>query len=46
MLKRLVPQWLAEAELRRMVVSYGEAHTRHGGEGALYVRLRRPAKSD
>ncbi|MCG8559699.1 MAG: Smr/MutS family protein [Hyphomicrobiales bacterium] len=45
-LKRLVPQWLAEAELRRMVVSYGEAHTRHGGEGALYVRLRRPAKSD
>ncbi|MGI9385272.1 MAG: Smr/MutS family protein, partial [Methyloligellaceae bacterium] len=44
-LKRLVPQWLGEAELRQMVVSFGEAHTRHGGEGALYVRLRRPSKS-
>lgn len=42
-LKRLVPQWLGEPDLRRMVVSCGEAHARHGGEGALYLRLRRPS---
>jgi DNA-nicking Smr family endonuclease len=40
-LKRLVPQWLGEAELRNFVVSYTASHTRHGGEGALYVRLRK-----
>jgi DNA-nicking Smr family endonuclease len=40
-LKRLVPQWLGDAELRGFVVSYAVSHTRHGGEGALYVRLRK-----
>ena len=40
-LKRIVPKWLAEPELRAVVVSYTDAHVRHGGEGALYVRLRR-----
>lgn len=40
-LKRLVPQWLGEAELRCFVVSYAVSHIRHGGEGALYVRLRK-----
>lgn len=40
-LKRLVPQWLAEAELRNFVIGYSTANARHGGEGALYVRLRR-----
>jgi DNA-nicking Smr family endonuclease len=40
-LRRLVPQWLSEPELRGMVVSYTASHIRHGGEGALYVRLRR-----
>jgi DNA-nicking Smr family endonuclease len=39
-LRRLVPQWLAEPELRGLVVSYTVSHIRHGGEGALYVRLR------
>jgi DNA-nicking Smr family endonuclease len=44
-LKRLVPQWLAEPEMRRMVISYTAAGIRHGGEGALYVRLRKtPAR--
>jgi DNA-nicking Smr family endonuclease len=40
-LRRLVPQWLGEAELRGLVVSYTEASTRHGGGGALYLRLRK-----
>lgn len=40
-LRRLVPQWLAEPGFRGMVVSYTAAHARHGGEGALYVRLRK-----
>ncbi len=40
-LRRLVPQWLAEPELRAVVVGFTTAPARHGGEGALYVRLRR-----
>jgi DNA-nicking Smr family endonuclease len=40
-LKRSVPRWLAEPELRTFVVSYTTAHPRHGGEGALYLQLRR-----
>jgi DNA-nicking Smr family endonuclease len=40
-LRRSVPRWLAEPDLRELVISYAEAGARHGGEGALYVRLRR-----
>lgn len=40
-LRRQVPLWLALAEFRAMVVGYDEAHRNHGGEGALYLRLRR-----
>ena len=40
-LKRMVPQWLAEPELRAVVLSFTEAAPRHGGHGALYVHLRR-----
>lgn len=40
-LKRQVPLWLALPEFRRLVVGFGDAHVSHGGEGALYVRLRR-----
>lgn len=40
-LKRNVPHWLAEPDLRTIVVSHGPAAIRHGGEGALYVQLRR-----
>lgn len=39
-LKRNVPIWLAEPELRAIVVSYTTAAIPHGGEGALYVQLR------
>jgi len=40
-LKRQVPQWLALPEFRTFVIGFEEATVRHGGEGALYVRLRR-----
>ncbi len=40
-LRRNVPQWLAEPELRAIVVSFTSAAIRHGGDGALYVHLRR-----
>ena len=39
-LKRSVPMWLSEPELRAIVVSYATAAIQHGGEGALYVQLR------
>jgi len=40
-LRRLVPQWLHAAEFRHLVGGFESAHVAHGGEGALYVRLRR-----
>jgi DNA-nicking Smr family endonuclease len=40
-LRRSVPQWLEEPELRSVVLSYTSAGTRHGGDGALYVQLRK-----
>jgi len=40
-LRRQVPQWLSSPELRSLVVGFEEAHIGHGGEGALYVRIRR-----
>ena len=40
-LRRQVPLWLGLPELRSLVVGFEEAHIGHGGEGALYVRLRR-----
>ena len=40
-LRRQVPQWLSLPEFRALVVGFEEAHIGHGGEGALYVRIRR-----
>jgi DNA-nicking Smr family endonuclease len=40
-LRRQVPLWLALPEFRTLVVGFEEAHVGHGGEGALYVRVRR-----
>lgn len=40
-LRRQVPLWLELPELRSLVVGFEQAHIGHGGEGALYVRLRR-----
>lgn len=39
-LRRNVPMWLAEPELRSVVVSFTTAAVHHGGEGALYIQLR------
>lgn len=41
-LKRQVPLWLSLPEFRSFVGGFEEAHIGHGGQGALYVRLRRP----
>jgi DNA-nicking Smr family endonuclease len=40
-LRRQVPLWLALPEFRHFIVGFDEAHRSHGGEGAIYVRLRR-----
>jgi len=40
-LKRQVPLWLESAELRPLVVGFEAAGHGHGGQGALYVRVRR-----
>ena len=40
-LRRLVPQWLGLPEFRRFVVGFEPAQRTHGGEGALYVKVRR-----
>lgn len=41
-LRRQVPEWLSLPEFRAFVVGFETAHIGHGGEGALYVRIRRP----
>ncbi len=40
-LRRRVPELLARPPLLHLVQSFSESHERHGGKGALYVRLRR-----
>jgi len=40
-LRRRVPDWLAEPPLRQHIAGVSEAHRRHGGAGALYVALKR-----
>jgi DNA-nicking Smr family endonuclease len=40
-LRREVPQWLHEPIFRDHVLGFRPAHPKHGGGGALYVRLRR-----
>jgi DNA-nicking Smr family endonuclease len=40
-LRRAVPLWLALPEFRALVIGFDAAAPAHGGEGALYVRLRK-----
>lgn len=40
-LRRQVPLWLKLSEFSAFVVGFSPAAAAHGGEGALYVRLRR-----
>jgi DNA-nicking Smr family endonuclease len=44
-LKRMVPIWLGAEEMRPLVVGYEAAGRSHGGEGALYVRVRSRRKA-
>jgi DNA-nicking Smr family endonuclease len=43
-LRRNVPHWLEEPELRAIVLSVTQAGVRHGGSGALYVQLRKGSR--
>jgi DNA-nicking Smr family endonuclease len=36
-----VPRWLEEGDNRGRIVAIRRAHAQHGGEGALYLMLRR-----
>jgi DNA-nicking Smr family endonuclease len=40
-LRQAVPHWLGDPELAPIVISFSQAPQRLGGEGALYVRLRK-----
>ena len=40
-LKQMVPRWLNEREFAALSMGSGPAHRRHGGNGALYVYLRK-----
>ena len=42
-LRRRTPEWLAGPRLRGIVAGVSAADRRHGGEGALYVALKRLA---
>jgi DNA-nicking Smr family endonuclease len=40
-LKQMVPRWLNEPGLAALIASTKPAHVRHGGDGALYIYLRK-----
>lgn len=40
-LRRSVPGWLSRPDIRELVSGFEDAGRRHGGDGALYVRIRR-----
>ena len=40
-LRRMTPRWLAEPGNAARIIAHSPAQKRHGGEGALYVLLRR-----
>jgi DNA-nicking Smr family endonuclease len=42
-LRRRTPDWLSSPSLRSVVAGVSEAHRRHGGEGALYIALKKRA---
>lgn len=43
-LRKAVPGWLGAPELSHIVAGISEAARHHGGEGALYVALKRKAR--
>ncbi|HWE45452.1 MAG TPA: Smr/MutS family protein [Caulobacteraceae bacterium] len=42
-IRRRAPEWLADPALRTVVAGVAQAHPRHGGDGALYVAIKRKA---
>jgi DNA-nicking Smr family endonuclease len=44
-LRRSVPLWLEEPDLRPLVVGFAPAAPHHGGDGALYVQLRKAERT-
>jgi len=40
-LKQMAPRWLNEPELAALIAYVAKAHVKHGGDGALYVYLRK-----
>jgi DNA-nicking Smr family endonuclease len=44
-LKRRAPEWLAAPHLAHIVAGISDAARHHGGEGALYVALKRKART-
>jgi len=45
-LRRSVPRWLAEPPIRGLVIGCQPASPRHGGDGALYILLKRRKEGD
>jgi DNA-nicking Smr family endonuclease len=43
-LRRNVPSWLAASPLAGRILTIAPAHLRHGGDGALYVLLRKASR--
>ena len=41
-LRREFPHWCSAAPLSQHIVSFGSASPAHGGDGAFYMRLRKP----
>ena len=40
-LRQAVPRWLNEPAFRQLVLAFDYAEPQHGGEGALYVLMKR-----
>ena len=40
-LKQMVPRWLNQPDFAAFITGSAPAHIRHGGDGALYVYLRK-----
>lgn len=43
-LRKAVPEWLGTPQFRHLVVGYEAAHLHRGGDGAIYVQLRRKTR--
>lgn len=45
-LRRQLPGWLTDRDVRAFVSGYAQAHRSHGGAGAFYVFLKRPRSAE